>query len=331
MKFVNQSVIGMGFMEYGKITGVNKKVSRIVYGMSAQPFLSGGDGNALLDEVFAAGVNTFDLARRYLKSERSFGRWLSERDRDDVVIISKCAHPDAIGRSRVSEREIRRDFEKSAKELGTDYIDVYLLHRDNLRLNTAVAVEALNALHAEGKIGAFGGSNWTHSRLFEANEYAYKHNLVPFTVTSPSFGLAEQTGRTWKDCVTISGADGRIARDFYARSDFAVVAYSALGHGFFSGKLKYAERDGAAKVLDRYGVRGYLCERNLERLKRCEELAEKYGKTVPQIALCWIFKQRMNMFAVVSSASGERMRSNAEALDVPLTPADCKYLDLDAD
>lgn len=316
-------------MEYGRITGIDKKVSRIVYGMCAQPFLSGGDGNALLNEVFAVGVNTFDLARRYLKSERSFGRWLAERNRDEVVIISKCAHPDIFGRARVCERDIRRDFEMSAQELGTDYIDVYLLHRDDRRKSVDVAVETLNALRADGKIGAFGGSNWTHTRIAEANEYAYKHNLVPFTVSSPSFGLAEQSGKTWSDCVTVSGERGRAARDYYAGNDFAVIAYSALGHGFFSGKLKYSDRADAAKILDRYGVRGYLCERNLERLKRCEILAEKYCKTVPQIALGWIFKQHMNIFAVVGSGSGARMRNNVEALDVPLSPADCKYLELE--
>lgn len=76
--------------------------------------------------------------------------------------------------------------------LGENYIDIYLLHLDDPDVDVAVPVEVMNALHAEGKIGAFGGSNWTHQRIEEANEYAYRRGLIPFTVSSPNFGLADQ-------------------------------------------------------------------------------------------------------------------------------------------
>lgn len=73
-----------------------------------------------------------------------------------------------------------------------NYIDIYLLCRDDPNVDVAVPVEVLIAMHAEGKIGAFGGSNWTHQRIEEANEYAYRRGLIPFTVSSPNFGLADQ-------------------------------------------------------------------------------------------------------------------------------------------
>ena len=58
-------------------------------------------------------------------------------------------------------------------------------------------VEILNEYHKAGRIGAFGGSNWTHQRIAEANQYAGEHGLIPFTVSSPNFGLCDQIGDPW--------------------------------------------------------------------------------------------------------------------------------------
>ena len=60
---------------------------------------------------------------------------------------------------------MRKDLKKSLEELKTDYIDIYMLHRDDPDTDVAVAVETFNAMHEEGNIGAFGASNWTHTRI----------------------------------------------------------------------------------------------------------------------------------------------------------------------
>lgn len=165
-------------------------MSRILYGTAIQPFLDGGDGKELLDAVYGMGINTLDTGRVYGKAEQSIGKWMEERGlRDKVVILSKCAHPDVFGKKRVSEKEIRKDFAESSKYLRTDYIDIYLLHRDDPDVDAGEIVEIMNAMHEEGKIGAFGVSNWTHQRIAEANEYAHSHHLIPFTVSSPNFAL----------------------------------------------------------------------------------------------------------------------------------------------
>ena len=148
--------------------------------------------------LFRSGVNAFDTARVYALSEKSLGDWVYQRGlREQVVLLSKCGHPSVSGEKRINEQEIRRDFAESSQYLKTDFIDIYLLHRDDPEIEAGVAVEILNALYAEGKIGAFGGSNWTHQRIEEANEYAYKHSLVPFSVSSPNFGLADQICDLW--------------------------------------------------------------------------------------------------------------------------------------
>ncbi len=320
----------MGIDLQARIPGLDKPVSRLVYGMAIQPFNCGGDGDELLDAVLSLGINTFDLARVYGEAERAMGRWLRRRSsRERVVILTKGCHPDPLGRKRVSEKALRRDVEKSLSELGVDSIDIYLLHRDDPSVPAGQIVEWLNGLRREGKIGLFGGSNWTDSRIREAHAYAEAHGLQPFTVSSPNFGLAEQVTDLWGGgCVTLSGPANADALAWYRESRMPVFAYSSLAHGFFAGKMKSADAARAADFLDKWAIRGYACPQNFERLRRCEALAAEKGVTVPQLALRWIFAQGLNAFAVVSSASPARMRQNLAALEIPLTDQEAAWMDL---
>ncbi len=317
-------------MQYGEISYVKKPVSRILYGTAMAPFNVGGDGNALFDAMYALGINAFDTARVYGEAECVLGRWIEERGlRDKVVILSKCAHPLPDGTKRVCEKEIRADFQISSECLRTDYIDIYLAHRDDKEMPVGEIVEAFNALHAESKIGAFGGSNWTHRRIEEANEYAYKHDMLPFTVSSPNFGLAEQVKDLWGGgSISISGPSGTEARKWYVKEQMPVVAYSSLGRGLFSGKLKSTEAAHADKVLDEFSMKGYAYPQNFERLKRCEELAAEKGCSVSQIAMAWLFRQKLNTFAVVSTSKARRMQENIKAMELELTRSELNYLDL---
>ncbi len=317
-------------MKYVEIPYVKKKVSRILYGTAAPPFMEGGDGNELLDAMYALGINTFDSARVYGGAETSLGKWIEERKmRDKIVILSKCAHPDPSGRKRVNEKEIREDYATSIEELRTDYIDIYLLHRDDPEVPVGEIVEILNAMHEEGKIGAFGGSNWTYRRIAEANAYAEEHHLIPFTVSSPHFSLAEQVQDPWGGgCVTISGPSNEAAREWYLSQGMPVIAYSSLSHGFLSGRVKSGEREKAGQILDEFAMKGYGCADNFERLRRCEELAEKKQCTVSQIAMAWIFWQKLNTLAVVSTSSAERMQANIDAMSMKMSEEEAAYLDL---
>ena len=192
-------------------------------------------------------------------------------------------------------------------------------------------VELLNALHEEGWIGAFGGSNWTVERIAEANAYAAAHGLIPFSVSSPNFGLAEQVADPWGGgCVTVSGPSNAAARAWYAARRMPVIAYSSLGRGFFSGRVFSGDAARVGELLDPPAVKGYACPDNFERLRRCEELAARKGVTVPQLAMRWIFAQELNTFAVVSTSSPARMQQNIDALQIPLTAQEADYLDLRA-
>jgi aryl-alcohol dehydrogenase-like predicted oxidoreductase len=92
-----------------------------------------------------------------------------------------------------------------------------------------------------------------------------------------------------------------------------------------------AHPEKAGEVMDSFSMKGYGYPENFERLRRCEELAERKGCSVPQIAMAWIFSQNINTFAVVSCSKASRMQENIEALQLALTEEESRYLDLDTD
>lgn len=316
-------------VKYGTIAGVDKPVSRIFCGTAAPQFLHGRDCSALLNGVLALGVNAFDTARVYGGAERSLGMWLNSCNvRSRVVILSKCAHPNLFGKRRLNERAIRSDLKKSLSALGTEYIDIYLAHRDDASVSVGEVVEVFNSLKSEGKIRAFGVSNWTHGRIAAANEYAYSHGLAPIALSSPQFSLAEQYGDPWGGGVSISGMGGAAARTWYGQSGMAVLAYSPLARGVLSGRISSFQYATAARSFDRLTVKGYVSEANFERLRRCEELAKSRGVAPSQVALAYIFCNGLNAFAAVSCSSVARMGANAAATALSLTAQECAYLNL---
>ena len=316
---------------YGKIEGVSQPVSRIFLGTASPPFNTGLDGSELLEAALSQGINAIDTARVYGLSENSLGTWLDRPgNREKVVLLSKCGHPAEDGARRVCAAEMRRDLEISLEALRTDHIDIYLLHRDDPEVAVGPLMDALNRCVDEGKLGALGVSNWTIPRIEAANEYAAKHNLRPFTVSSPNFGLAEQVCDLWGGgCVTIAGPENAEARAWYARNSVPVFAYSSLARGLFSGRVKSDDPDSVNTGMDAFGVKGYACDANIERLRRCEIMAAQKGLTVPQVAMAWLFNQRaLDVYALVSTSRPENMRDNIAASEVALTDAECAWLDL---
>jgi len=333
-------------MEYGRLPNVSKPISRIVFGTATPKMFAafrsthGSDADfpqrledafELLDTMYSLGVNCFDCSDHY--GEEPLGEWLADRKlHDKCVILTKGAHHN-LWRKRVTDYDILYDAHNSLKKLKTDFIDIYMLHRDDPEVPVGPIVEVLNRLHREGKIGAFGVSNWTVERIREANAYAAEHGLVPFTVASPNFGLADQLGDPWGGgCVTISGPANRADREWYAENKLPVFAYSTMARGFFSGLIKSDHPEDAGKVLDEAGMKGYNYPENFQRLARCEILAKEKNVSVPQIAMGWIFNQpKLDVYALSSPINAEQMRSNIEAASLKLTEAECRWLDLETD
>jgi aryl-alcohol dehydrogenase-like predicted oxidoreductase len=196
---------------------------------------AGQDANQLLDQVLSTGINVFDTAADYGDSEASLGNWITARkNREEIVVITKGANT-TRWRRRLTPHDIMSDFMTSLAKLQTDYVDIYFLHRDDPTAPVGPIVEQLNALHAQGKIRAYGGSNWTIKRIEQANEYAYKHALQPFTVSSPSYSLAEMIADPCGDSVTLSGEQNRAARTGTGKTRCLSSPIHALAAAFSPG------------------------------------------------------------------------------------------------
>ncbi len=319
----------MVFSKYGKIDGLNKKVSRLLYGTANTPMLAGEDIDEVLDAAVACGVQTFDTARGYGKAENVLGRWMKKRGcRDDVVVLSKCGDV-KNGIVKVNREVIRTEMAQSLEALQTDYIDIFLLHRDDPCTPVSEVIDTLNEAKKEGKITIFGVSNWTHQRIIEANRYAEETGLCGFSVSSPHFGLAEQICDMWGGgCVTITGDDNEDAREWYRENQMPVLAYSGLARGFMAGKVKSTDEDSEnlKNLLDPFAIKGYVSHKNFLRLARCEELAQRKGCSVAQIALGWMFTQGLNLYTAAATTKPERILSNLKALEIDFTQEEIAYL-----
>lgn len=316
-------------MHYGKIPGVAKPVARLIQGT----VMIGSDkldySFKLLDDIYALGGNTFDAAHVYGQgdNERTLGRWIEERGlRDKVVIITKGAHHNA-DRRRVTPFDITADLHDSLARLRTNYIDLYLLHRDDPAAPVGPIVEVLNEHLAAGRIHAFGGSNWSHHRIEAANEYAARYGLTPFAVSSPHFSLAIQFKEPWPNCITLTGAANADARAFYASNNMPLLTWSSLAGGFFSGRFRPDNLDAFTAYLDRLCVESYCYPENFARLERARQLAEQRGVSVAQIAMAYVMAQPFVVFPLVGCANGDEYAANAAALDVRLAPEDVLWLE----
>jgi aryl-alcohol dehydrogenase-like predicted oxidoreductase len=317
-------------MQYGKLPGISKPISRLVQGTVMVNSSELERSFTLLDEVFELGCTTFDTAHIYGTgdNERTVGRWVNERGlREKVVIIGKGAHHNQ-DRKRVTPFDITADIYDSLARFKFDYIDLYILHRDDPEVPVGPIVEVLNEHLAAGRIHAFGGSNWTHKRIQAANEYAAKHNLTPFVASSPNFSLAEQIKEPWPNCISISGPQGQAARDWYAAGQMALFTWSSLAGGFFSGRFSRDNLDTFDTYFDKLCVDSYCYEDNFKRLDRVRLLTEEKGLAIPQVAMAYVMSQPLNIFALVGCQNGEEFKANLEAATVKLTAEEMAWLEL---
>jgi aryl-alcohol dehydrogenase-like predicted oxidoreductase len=316
-------------MKYGSLPGIDKPVARLAQGTTMLNSAEPDAVMALLDGVLAAGGNLFDAAHVYRggDSERMLGRWVSTRGvREQVVIVTKGAHPNA-DRDRVNPFDITSDLHDSLARLKTDYIDLYLLHRDDPLKPVGPLVEVLNDHRQAGRIRAYGGSNWSPARLAEANAYAQAHGLQPFVLSSPNFSLAVQREAPWAGCLSISGAEGAPDRAWYAQSQLPLLTWSSLAGGFFSGRFQRENLASRLQGPDAITARAYGDEANFERLDRAQALGAEKGLSASQIALAYILNQPLNLFALVGSVTAGEYQENAAALDVTLAPKELTWLE----
>jgi 1-deoxyxylulose-5-phosphate synthase len=306
-------------MQYGTVAGIDRPVSRLVMGTMVAHVDTMPITRELMDAFVEAGGNCIDTAYVYGggKTEVAIGRWMRERgNRARIVMIAKGAHPTATSGPRVTPKAIDDDVKMSLARMQTNYFDLYMLHRDDPDYPVGPIVEALNAQIAAGRIRAFGGSNWSHTRLAEANAYAEARGLIGFAVSSPYCGLADQIDPMWAGCLSVTDE----ARAWYASVGMPVFEWSSQASGLFTGRWGPEDRSNSDLV------RVYYSEANWARVARAQELAAKRGCTPNQIALAWALKQPYPAFALIGPRALPELADSVAALDVELSDEEWSWL-----
>ncbi|WP_394214136.1 aldo/keto reductase [Brachybacterium vulturis] len=302
-------------MTYGSIPGVDKRVSRLVMGCDNQ--LNLAHASAMFDAYVEIGGTTFDTAYVYGGGhiEKLFGQWVRNRGvREDVVVITKGAHT-----PHCDPASITRQLEESLERQGTDYADLYMMHRDNPEVPVGEFVDAMDEHLRAGRIRAYGGSNWTPERVDEANAYAKANGRTGFTILSNHFGLAEALDVPWAGCVHATDAQSRA---WLEERGIALLPWSSQARGFFTGRAHPEDRSDAELV------RCYYSDENFERLARAEELGREHGVPATAIALAFVLHQKFPTFALFGPRSIAEMRSSTLGLGVELTEDQLAWLDL---
>jgi aryl-alcohol dehydrogenase-like predicted oxidoreductase len=317
-------------MRYLELQGISQPVSILGFGTATRVFtpdtydLAAG----LLDAFLAAGGNCIDAAHIYGfgASEKTLGRWMRERGtRTQVVVISKCSHPvvdpqNLFGKPwepRVTPEAIHADLVESLERLQTDTIDLYLLHRDDENVPVGPLVQALNAEQAQGRIRAFGASNWSIARIVAANAYAVENGLSGFVISSSQFSLARPASMFFPG--TVPASDDDLA--WHARQQFPLLAWSALSAGFVRRAAHPEGQD------DDPIAQTYETDANSERMRRAQELAARKGFTLTQVALGYVLHQAFPIIALIGPTTVVHLQELLGSVQVMFDEAEIAYLE----
>jgi len=243
--------------------------------------------------------------------QKALGRFLEHRGaRASVAIVGKGAHTPYCAPEHVGPQ-----LEASLERLRTDYVDLYLLHRDDPAVPVGEWAAALNDELAAGRVRALGASNWTVERYAELNAYAARNGLVGLSLLSNQLSLARWKKPVWEGCLD-AGDDATL--EWLERTQTPLLAWSSQARGFFSGL-----RDADPEIR-----RCWATSENLERRRRATELAARLGVEPTAVALAWVLARPFPTLAVVGPRSLEELEASWQALAIDLTASNAADLDV---
>jgi len=305
-------------MRYGRIPGLDKPVSRLVLGVDNQ--ITMPHAAAMFDDFFAQGGTCFDTAHSYGGGlcERLLGQWVRNRGlREQVVILDKGAHTPFC-----TPEHLTAQLHESLARLQTDYVDIYMLHRDNPAIPVVAFIDELNAHRRAGRVRVFGASNWSIERFAAANAYAAASGQQGFTALSNNFSLARMVDPVWAGCIAASDP---ASRAWLTQTQTPLLPWSSQARGFFTGRANPDDRS------DPELARCWYSEDNFRRLGRVNTLAGERGAAPIAVALAYVLAQPFPTFPLIGPRSLAETRSSLGALAVALSPDDVRWLNLEAE
>jgi aryl-alcohol dehydrogenase-like predicted oxidoreductase len=317
-------------MEYTTLGSTGTEVSRLCFGTWRFAVESGGtvettetEAHELLDAAWDAGINFIDTANVYGDpvgtSEEWIGDWLSGVDREEVVLASKVYGPmaDRPNGQGLGRKHVRHQIEGTLDRLGTEYLDVYYIHRWDEHTPIRETLSTLNDLVREGKVNHLGASSMAAWQLTKALWHSDVEGLERFEVTQPRFNAAYRR----EDDMEAGGITVENFLEVCADQGLAVCAYSPLERGFLTGKY---DREAGVPAGSRGDLNDWSSDQWSERqwrvLEAVESVAGAADATPAQVALRWLMdRERFTVVPIVGARTPEQLRENAAAVDLSLS------------
>ncbi len=300
-----------------KIADLIEPISQLVIGCDNKDDVA--SGALVWDAWMEAGGNAFDTGFVYGggNHEKVLGQWIANRGvAKDIITIVKGAHTPYC-----TPRAIAAQLDISLERLGLDHAPIYIMHRDNLNVPVGEFVDALNRLHSAGRIGAFGGSNWSVARFKEANAYAAAKGLKPLTMLNNNLSLAVMEKPVWAGCVTSNTPE---MLGFLRQSNTTHISWSSQARGYFLPETLRNRLPADTSPETCFGSID-----NAERRARAEKLAKHYGVSTHNIATAWVLAQSFPSLALVGPRSPGEIATTLPALGIKLTAKEVLSLNLE--
>ena len=275
------------------------------------------DEQQVIDSIHRSidlGVTLFDTAAVYGwgEGEKLLGRAM-EGKRQDVVLVSKGGIPwdePGGGSRRDSSREsLTKSLDESLTRLGTDYLDLYLVHWPDESRPMSEPMEAFAEFQRQGKIRYGGVSNFSPQQMADC--------LGVFPIVTNQVGYHLFDFRPEPEVVPFCRENG-----------MGIMAYGSLAHGLLTGTMSPEttfEDDDWRRNLMAFGqplFEGQNFLDNLAKVDRLKEIAADKGLTVAQLALSWVASESTVSVALVGTRRPEEMEENVKAIEWVMTPSE---------
>ncbi|MFC0273839.1 aldo/keto reductase [Metabacillus herbersteinensis] len=314
-------------MEYVKLGNTGLDVSRLCLGGMSfgdakkwihQWVLDEEQSRPIIKKALELGINFFDTANSYSggTAEEILGRALKDyANRDEVVIATKVFFPthEAPNIGGLSRKAIMSEIDKSLKRLGTDYIDLYLIHRWDYNTPIEETMEALHEVVKSGKARYIGASSMMAWQFLKANNVAEKNGWTKFVAMQNHYNLLYRE-------------EEREMMPLCKEEKIGVIPYSPLA----SGRLT---RDWSETTFrsetDQVQKAKYDATADADRsvVERVAEIADKRGVARAHVALAWLLQKEPVTAPIIGATKTSHLENAVAALSIKLTPEEIAFLE----
>ena len=309
-------------MKYTKLGKTDIEVSRICvgcmsYGKATEDFhlwtLDSDKSREMIKDAYDKGVNFFDTANCYSHgtSEEYLGKAIKDLgiNRKDVVLASKVY----FNKGKLQPEAIALEIEGTLRRLGTDYLDLYQIHRFDYSTPIEETMAALDKLVKEGKVRAIGASAMYGYQFYNMQLVAERNGLTPFSTMQNHYNLLYRE-------------DERELIPICKQMGVSLIPYSPLagGHLTHPGWESGTKRSDTDKTLrDKYD---HAKENDLQIIERVEEVAKSRGVSMTEVSLGWLFKKGVTA-PIVGATKIHHFDEAIKSVDFELTEEEMKFLE----